>query len=133
MYRITVAGTYQYWCEPHSPDMAGTIVATVSGISQEGSIVPSEYGLKQNYPNPFNPSTSIKFSIPQGSFVTLKIFNLLGQEAASLVNGELQAGNYTYDWNAQDLNSGVYFYRLEATALNGSKSFIETKRMTLIK
>lgn len=89
--------------------------------------LPQEFSLSQNYPNPFNPSTTINFSIPQSSFVTLKIYNSLGQEVETLVADELGAGSYKFDWNAESLTSGIYFYKLQ------SGNFIETKKMTLLK
>lgn len=88
---------------------------------------PSHYSLKQNYPNPFNPSTNISFGIPSKDFVSLKVFDLLGKEVATLVSEELSAGNYTRRWNAADVPSGVYFYRLQAG------SFFESKRLSLLK
>ena len=95
--------------------------------SQPISLVPDKFELMQNYPNPFNPVTKINFSIPKNGFVTLKIYDVLGKEVAALVNTELNAGVYNYDFNASALASGMYFYRLET---NG---FTDTKRMMLIK
>lgn len=89
--------------------------------------VPGEYRISQNYPNPFNPSTTIAFSIPTRSFVTLKVFDALGREAATLVSEALQPGSYLRQWNASGFSSGVYFYRLQAG------SYTETKRLLLLK
>ena len=89
--------------------------------------IPTEYALKQNYPNPFNPSTTIQFSIPQTEYVTLKVYNLLGQEVAKLASKEFNAGNYTYNWDASDMAGGIYFYQLEAG------TYFETRKMVLIK
>ncbi len=88
--------------------------------------------MQQNYPNPFNPSTKIKFDIPsvgngRDRSVQLKIYDVLGKEAATLVNEHLKPGVYEADWNAENFPSGVYFYKLE------SGSFTETKKMLLIK
>ena len=88
---------------------------------------PVGFELDQNYPNPFNPSTTIEFSIPQQSFVTLKVYDLLGREVASLVNKELQSGSYKTQFNASNLASGVYLYRLNADG------FIQTKKLMLMK
>lgn len=88
---------------------------------------PVKFELTQNYPNPFNPSTSISFTIPQSSNVKLSVFNLLGQEVQNLVNGFLEAGSHTVSFDAKNLNSGIYLYKLEA---NG---FTQTRKMTLIK
>jgi hypothetical protein len=90
-------------------------------------IAPREYALEQNYPNPFNPSTIIRYSLPAGGYVSLKVFNLLGQEVASLVDGVQEAGQYAKTWDASGMPDGVYFYRL------GSGSFSKMNRMTLLK
>jgi plastocyanin len=88
---------------------------------------PVYFELSQNYPNPFNPNTTISYSLPQTGFVSLKVYNALGQEVSILVNGIKEAGNYKIDFNAINLNSGIYFYKLEAGNFN------EVKKMTLIK
>jgi hypothetical protein len=100
----------------------------VTFIEEENNFTqPKDFLLQQNYPNPFNPSTTIKFSIPEKTNVTLKIFNSIGQEVASLLNGQMAAGNHSVDFNASKLSSGVYFYRID------SPSFTSTKKMILIK
>jgi hypothetical protein len=96
-------------------------------VEQINNQIPSEYYLEQNYPNPLNPSTTIQFSIPEQSFVKLEVFNTLGEKIATLVSEELKAGNYKYDWNAERLPSGIYFY----TFLAGT--FSETKKLVLVK
>ncbi|MFH0734020.1 MAG: T9SS type A sorting domain-containing protein [bacterium] len=88
---------------------------------------PNNFTLTQNYPNPFNPSTTISFSIPKPEFVTLKIFDILGNEVANLVNEELQAGSYNKEWNPARLASGIYFYRLQAGQFN------QTRKMNYVK
>jgi hypothetical protein len=93
---------------------------------------PAEFGLDQNYPNPFNPSTTINFRLAVDSKVTLKIFDVLGQEVASLVNGNLGAGAHQVDFNASALNSGVYLYKIEATGTDGT-NFSSVKKMILTK
>ena len=100
---------------------------TVTGIQTVTTELPMKYELSQNYPNPFNPSTSIKFSIPQSEIVSLKIYDIVGREVATLVNSKLSAGVFEYNFNASALSSGVYFYRLDAG------SFTEIKKMLLIK
>ena len=97
-----------------------------TGIKTE-NLNPVSYSLSQNYPNPFNPSTTIKFTIQKAGLVSLKIYNLLGQEVATLVNQELKIGSYSYSFNASRLSSGVYFYNINAG------SFIQTKKMLLLK
>jgi len=88
---------------------------------------PVQFELSQNYPNPFNPSTSINFTIPQSSIVTLKVFNALGEEVKSLVNKQLESGTHSITFDATDLNSGIYFYRIEAG------QYSDVRKMTLIK
>ena len=95
-------------------------------------VAPIAFGLDQNYPNPFNPTTKISFSLPSDSKITLKVFDILGQEVITLINGNLASGVHTYDFNAKNLNSGVYFYKLEAAGQNGV-SFTDVKKMILIK
>jgi hypothetical protein len=97
-------------------------------------IQPTEYILSQNFPNPFNPSTKIKYQIPAslnpsqgGTLVTLKVYDILGSEVATLVNEEKPVGTYELTWNATNLPSGVYFYRIQAG------DFIQTKKMLLLK
>jgi hypothetical protein len=80
--------------------------------------IPKLYSLRQNYPNPFNPSTTIEFTLPTSEFVTLKIFNILGEEVTTLVNDKLQAGVHTYQFEGSNLASGVYMYRIEAGEYN---------------
>lgn len=99
-------------------------VASVENIS---GVTPDNYTLAQNYPNPFNPSTTINFTIPNSEFVTLKVFNILGSEVATLVNENLTAGAYRFSFEAQNLASGVYLYELTAGG------FREIKKMNLLK
>ncbi|MCW8812709.1 MAG: T9SS type A sorting domain-containing protein, partial [Chlorobium sp.] len=102
---------------------------------QDNNRIPKIFSLYQNYPNPFNPSTKIKFTIPsviaretkQSQLVTLKIYDVLGNEISTLVNEEKAAGNYEVDFIADGLPSGIYFYKLQAG------SFVETKKMILLK
>jgi hypothetical protein len=109
----------------------GNAVA-INNISTE---IPSSYSLSQNYPNPFNPTTNVQFSIPQpvilsaakNLFVTLKIYDILGKEVATLVNEILQAGTYEVKFDGSTLNSGVYFYKLQ------TGDFVDVKKMILIK
>jgi hypothetical protein len=94
---------------------------------------PDKYVISQNYPNPFNPATAIRFSIPEESFVTLKVFNTLGEEITTLINENIIAGNYEVEFNATTLPSGIYFYRLQAYAPGRAGSFVETKKMVILK
>jgi hypothetical protein len=88
---------------------------------------PQEFALYANYPNPFNPSTAIQYDLPEKSFVRLRVFDILGRQVAVLVEEERPAGSYSLSFNASNLPSGIYFYRIEAG------SFVETKRMVLLK
>ncbi len=88
---------------------------------------PSQFELSQNYPNPFNPSTTISFSLPKSTFVTLKVYNTIGQEVASLVNGEAAAGRHEVRWDAGNAPSGVYFYQLRAGEFQQLHKMILTK------
>jgi hypothetical protein len=98
-------------------------------------VVPTSFSLSQNYPNPFNPSTTIRFELAQRSAVKLKVFNVLGQLVATLVDEQKNAGFYLVDWNAQGAPSGMYLYQLQASdASKGStRSFVQTKKMILMK
>jgi len=93
---------------------------------------PVEFNLDQNYPNPFNPSTTITFSLATDSKVSLKVFDVLGQEVTTIVNEQLTAGIHNYDFNASGLNSGIYFYKIEASSISGN-DFVDIKKMILVK
>jgi hypothetical protein len=99
----------------------------VGGVTDVRDEVPTAYGLAQNYPNPFNPSTTIRYGLPARSQVTLTIFNTLGQSVSTLMNGEQEAVYHDVKFNATNLSSGVYFYRLQAG------TFVETKRLLLLR
>jgi hypothetical protein len=89
--------------------------------------LPKEFALSQNYPNPFNPSTTIKYDLSVDTRVSLKVFNIIGQEVVTLVNGEQKAGYKSIQWNAANVASGVYFYRLQAG------DFVAIKKLLLLK
>jgi hypothetical protein len=109
--------TINNWLENGAP----TTIREIPGA------LPSEYVLEQNYPNPFNPTTSIEYSVPKKSHVSLNIYNSLGQVVASLFDGEVNAGKYVATFNAKGLASGVYYYRLQ------SDDIVITKKLTLMK
>lgn len=121
-------------------DASGNLIASPAKIgrikdfpvSVENEQIPYEFSLDQNYPNPFNPSTTINFGLKVDSDVTLKIFNILGQELATLVKTRLKAGINKIEFNPSNLTSGVYFYRIKANGVNGSK-FIDVKKMMFLK
>jgi len=110
----------------------GTILRTTTGgglitqVKEKSSLV-YEFNLEQNYPNPFNPATKIKYQIPELNLITIKVYDVLGNEVATLLNEEKTQGFYTIEFEASKLTSGVYFYQLRAG------NFIETKKMLLLK
>jgi hypothetical protein len=117
-------GIYKYCLK--QIDFNGTFTYS-NEIKVEVDFSPKEFVLYQNYPNPFNPSTTIKYQIPELSLVTLKIFDVVGNEITTLVKEEKPIGSYKVEFDASSLPSGVYFYKLQAG------SFIETKKMIIIK
>ena len=98
----------------------------ITDVKQE-STIPKEFALYQNYPNPFNPNTTIKYSLPISSFVTLKVYDILGNEIITLVNERKSAGNYSVNFNASNLPSGIYFYRMQAGGFASTKKFVLLK------
>ncbi|HPS65226.1 MAG TPA: T9SS type A sorting domain-containing protein [Ignavibacteria bacterium] len=104
----------------------GIIIKSPTGVENIAAIA-NQFSLKQNYPNPFNPSTNIEFSISKQSNVTIKVYNLNGKEIAVLVSGIYGEGIYKINWNAGNLSSGIYIYKIQAG------NFSDTKRLTLIK
>jgi hypothetical protein len=111
-------GVYQIW--------TARIDISAVNVEQNPEII-SEFRLEQNYPNPFNPVTNIQFRISDFGFVTLKVFDVLGKEVATLINEEKPAGSYEVEFNSNDLSSGIYFYKLQAG------SFVDTKKMILLR
>ena len=102
-------------------------LSEITSVERLPTNLPTHFSLDQNYPNPFNPATTISFSLPSKSFVSLKVFDVLGREVSTLVSEELSVGTYSWSWNAEGLASGIYFYRLQAG------TFSETKKLVLIK
>jgi hypothetical protein len=109
----------------------------VSNLEPNKNLIPFDFSLAQNYPNPFNPSTKISWQVPVGSWQTLKIYDVLGNEVATLVDEYKPAGSYEVEWNASELPSGVYFYQLFVSNLQSkerkTENYIETKKMVLLK
>jgi len=99
----------------------------VVGINNDEQLMPEKFELLQNFRNPFNPSTKIKYSIPELSNVRLEIFNILGERITILIDQEQKPGYYVIDFNAENLSSGFYIYRIQA------KDFVEVKKMVLLK
>ena len=105
---------------------AGALVSIRLTMSKEVEL-PTEFSLEQNYPNPFNPSTVIRYGLPTAQYVSLKVYDVLGQEAATLIEGMQEAGFKSVGWNAGALTSGLYYYRLHAG------DFLQTRKLLLIK
>lgn len=150
MLKSDQANTIPYFVSSHSrlltsPSFASYVEIPIVGllptsIAAQHPMLPGSFMLQQNYPNPFNPSTVIKFSLPdigtsrQGGIVSLKVYDLLGREVATLVNQELPAGSYEATFDASKLASGVYFYTLSVSAPSGQyRDFTETRKMLLLK
>ncbi|MDP2363021.1 MAG: ethylbenzene dehydrogenase-related protein, partial [Ignavibacteria bacterium] len=99
----------------------------LTDVTNELGNLPAAYNLEQNYPNPFNPSTKINFSVPAAEFVSIDVFNSIGQKVTTLINEQMSAGNYSVDFNAVNIPSGIYFYKMT------SSDFSSTRKMILIK
>jgi hypothetical protein len=116
-----------------TPKLDGT--QTVTGVLYQ-STLPTVFALHQNYPNPFNPNTSIRFDLPKASHVVLKIYDMLGREVRTLEQGDYTAGFFNVVWdgrndNGNSVSSGIYTYRLTATA--GNSTFVDTHKMIMLK
>ncbi|MBK7230423.1 MAG: T9SS type A sorting domain-containing protein [Ignavibacteriales bacterium] len=112
---------------PYDSIAFGSTNYFITDVEEKYNSIPEKFSLTQNYPNPFNPSTKISWQSPVSGHHSLKIYDVLGSEVATLVNQEQNAGNYNVDFNAKHLSSGVYFYQLK------SGEFIQTKKMVLLK
>ncbi|GEM_PF-3119147 len=121
---ITLPGTPADWVLTGWFDVDALLAKFGDGVTEQ---LPTEFSLSQNYPNPFNPTTTIKYALPQDSYVSLEVYNLRGQKVTTLVNGKEDAGYKIVQWDASNYASGIYFYKLTA----GERVF--TKRMTLLK
>jgi hypothetical protein len=112
-------------------DAQGSVSKSNLIIAEGVYSVPAEFSLSQNYPNPFNPTTTINYELPVSGYVTLTIYNIVGQEVAQVVDGVQEAGSYRAEWNASKMASGVYIYKLSVTG--AAKEFSSIKRMILMK
>ena len=120
---VSLAGKYFYRLK--QIDVDGSF--DYSEVVEVELAAPSKFGISQNYPNPFNPITTIKYSLPKTSYITLKVYNTLGEEIAVLVNEIKEAGIYNARFDASKLSGGVYFYRIEAGGIS------QVKKMILLK
>ena len=109
-------------------------IITTEAARKENSI-PIQFSLDQNYPNPFNPTTTIQFTLPEASTVTLKLFNILGKELVTLVDKEMEKGVHKVLFDAKDFASGVYFYRIQAESENSDsrQAFVQSRKLIFIK
>ena len=107
----------------------------VSGLEEELESNPTEFSLVQNYPNPFNPSTTIRYAVPKTSHISIKVYDLTGQEVATLINGIKEVGTYEVKFDAHNLASGIYLYRMIATDLSTSSGQIYTsvRKLNVLK
>ena len=131
IYAVLPNGLYYWRVKKYTSSVPGNwsdtgyfIVVTVTDLENE---IPTEFSLSQNYPNPFNPTTKIKYALPEAGYVNLKVYDMLGQEVAELINEVKSAGEYEVQFNASDFPSGIYIYRLQA------EKFTEFKKMSLVK
>jgi uncharacterized membrane protein len=132
-YTLFIGRSYQTGINTYPPDngVATTFFVspytfTTTGVNEPGQ-QPESFKLEQNYPNPFNPTTTIRYSVATGGAVSLKVYNTLGQEVATLVNGNVAPGDHTATFDATRLSSGVYMYKLT------SGNSVETRKMLLLK
>ena len=140
--RYTVQAVDKYQDSSVRSDFASAIgllncgvlcAAGEDNVSHNNQQLPKEYSLNQNYPNPFNPMTMIKYDIPNDNFVTIKIYDILGKELLSLVNEFKQAGSYSVTFDAANYPSGVYYYKIKTGSHSGAGSFVQVRKMILIK
>jgi len=128
---FTSAGDNPYFCVTHGAQggigMSGVVTVMNPVSVSDQNLVINKFELEQNYPNPFNPTTNISYVISVKSKVVLKVFDVLGNEIATLVNEEKAVGSYVVEFNSSELTSGIYFYKLQAG------SFVEIKKMVILK
>jgi len=123
-----------YYYKLHVEDMNGNVSvynidgqSVVAEATPQGGLVASEFSLSQNYPNPFNAQTAFSFNLPAASSVSLKVYDMLGREVATVVNGAMSAGTHTVNWSAEGLATGVYLYTLKAGEMSESKKLLYLK------
>lgn len=137
--RITADSLYVYWVERNGGGTGTGYLkkankSFVTGINAISNLTPSKYNLYNNYPNPFNPVTVISYQLPVDSYITLKVYDILGRDVTTLVNSKQIAGYYTAEFNSINFASGIYFYRLTANVPNAQeKDFVMTKKMVVVR
>ncbi|MBI5477155.1 MAG: T9SS type A sorting domain-containing protein [Ignavibacteriales bacterium] len=133
-FKISGNGFTQIYAE--SSRTISNLISHISlQVNQSNPASPLSFRLEQNYPNPFNPNTNIKYRISKTEFVTLKVYDILGQEVATLVNDVKQPGEYSVSWNAEGLPSGIYFCKISAgsPSTSSGQSFVDVKKMLLVR
>jgi plastocyanin len=126
-YVVQTPGVYHYYGGPEGSGMAGSFTAVATRVDDERSTPPVSFQLNQNYPNPFNPTATIRYVLPLRSMVRLTVFNTLGQQITTIVNGEMEAGYHETRFGGSRLASGVYLNRMQAG------DFVETKKLILMR
>ena len=126
-FKVTITSDgYPFWTDTLK-------IPVIVGIDDEQPNLPKEFALEQNYPNPFNPSTTLKYEIPKESYITLKVYDILGREVETLVNKEQKAGYYEVEFDASNLTSGIYLINIRAEGLSSKKRFTLVKKALLLK
>ena len=135
IYSLTISGTNLFAGTYSSGVYRRPFSEMIASAEMHSNETTSHFSLEQNYPNPFNPSTTISFSLPSKSYVSLKVFDVLGREVAVFLSEELPPGVHSRQWNAQGFPSGVYFYRLQARHADGGQAgtYVETKKLLLLR
>jgi len=135
VYSFAVSGTNLFVGTAYAAVWRRPLSEMITSVERLSANVPLHFSLAQNYPNPFNPTTNFEFGISDLGFVSLKVFDVLGREVATLVNEERQPGIYRVTWDASKMPSGVYFYTLRAgdASTRSARGFVETKKMILTK
>ena len=124
---LAVSGTYLFGGTKGDGVWMRPLSEMITGVEDKQNNLPTNFSLQQNYPNPFNPSTTINYSVPKTSFVTIKVYNVLGREIKTLVNEKKSFGNYSVQFSGSSLSSGIYFYRMQ------SGNYSQTKKLIILK
>jgi hypothetical protein len=139
--RTPLASQSDYYWRINAQNIGGASAYSTARLFSTGTVlgvdrvveIPKVFGLSQNYPNPFNPSTTISYDVPKAAYVKIVIYDVLGRVVASLVDGVQPANKYTVVWNASNVSTGVYFYRMSARSADGSGNFNSVKKLLLMK
>ncbi len=132
-YKITAVDLTSHESSFSNTVSIGLNYASKAVADNQGATIPKEFDVEQNYPNPFNPATEIRFDLPEDSFVSLNVFDVLGRKVANLVNGFHPAGYHTATWNGSSVSSGVYFARFSVRDESGNVKFSKINKLILAK